>query len=98
MVIQLKDYIVNGYSNNEGEIIHSLILKNFDKTERIEISFIGMGAVSSSFVNCAFINLLEYYTFSEIKSKIYFTNTLKIHNDLIKDRFSFETALRLTAP
>lgn len=98
MVIKLTDYISNGINNSEGELIFKIIMDKIEKEENLEISFSGMTAVSSSFVNSAFIELLKFYKFEYIKNKIKFKDTLKVHNDLIKSRFEFETAHRITAP
>ena len=98
MVIKIKDYIPNGSDNYEGEIIFKIIMENIEKNEILNISFSDMNAVSSSFVNSAFIELLNFYNFDYIKRKLKFQDTLKVHNDLIKSRFEFETAHRITAP
>jgi len=97
MVIKIKDYVVNGSTNSDGDIIFKIIVQNYKIENFIDISFEGMGAVSSSFINSAFVQLLELYSFSEIKTKLKFTNTLKVHNDLIKSRFYFEEEKRLAA-
>ena len=95
MVIQLKNIIQSGFTNSDGDIIFNIIQSHFINEDIIEISFLGMGAVSSSFVNSAFLKLLDFYEFDDIKKKIKFTNTLKIHTDLIKSRFIFESERRV---
>ncbi|WP_425270051.1 STAS-like domain-containing protein [Leptospira congkakensis] len=80
----------------EGNEIFEILLNLLETNENISISFKGLGAVSSSFVNSAFIRLLDKYSFNEIQKRIKFIDTLKIHNNLIKQRFQFETSTRLT--
>ncbi|XDD52533.1 STAS-like domain-containing protein (plasmid) [Leptospira sp. WS92.C1] len=95
MVIYLKDYIQSGSSYRDGEIIYKLLIHNFPINEKIIISFKDFGAVSSSFVNVAFVQLLENFSFDEIRKKLNFIDTLKVHTNLIKDRFEFETNVRV---
>lgn len=91
MVIKLIDYIKVGFTNQDGQIIFEKIINAFSNKEKVEVSFDGMGGVSSSFINAAFIQLLDYYEYSFIKENLKFSNMLKVNNDLIKKRFQFET-------
>lgn len=47
-------------------------------------------ALNSSFVNSAFIELLNDYIFNFIKNNIRFVDSTKQINDIIKSRFAFE--------
>ena len=91
MVIKLIDYIKVGFTNQDGQIIFVIFFNAFRNKEKVGISFEGMGGVSSSFVNNAFIQLLDHYEYSFIKENLKFSNMIKVNNDLIKKRFQFET-------
>lgn len=91
MVVKLIEYIKAGFTNQDGQIIFEKIMNAFCNKEKVEVSFEGIGGVSSSFVNTAFIQLLDYYEYSFIKENLKFSNMLKVNNDLIKKRFQFET-------
>ncbi|MED2005353.1 DUF4325 domain-containing protein [Brevibacillus laterosporus] len=54
------------------------------------MSFSGVDGVPSSFVNSAFIQLLEDFTFEEIRQNLRFINSTKQINQMIKSRFEFE--------
>ena len=80
----------NGGDVQEGTKIFKILCDNWNTEETISVSFRDLGAVSSSFINTAFIGLLERYSFNEIKSKLRFVDTMKLHNDLIRSRFEYE--------
>ena len=98
MVIILLDHVATCHSNDDGAKIADAIRKNLDKEEPIRISFKGVDIVSTSFINSSLISLLDYYSFNYIKSKLSFINTTKHINDLIKNRFLFETQIRKPEP
>lgn len=88
--IMVKDYTTQCYTNHDGELIYELIVSEFQKGNKVQVSFQGIDSVSSSFVNSAFIDLLEKYDFTKIKNDLFFTESTKLINDVIKRRFSFE--------
>ncbi len=94
MVIRVSDFTDKCYTNRDGEIIFIKIKSHMDKNETANVSFKGIDAVTSSFVNSAFINLLEYYSFDYVKSHLTFSDTTRHINDLIKKRFIFEVEKR----
>lgn len=84
---QLKSYT----TNDDGDKLFNLIRDHFENKDRVKISFQGIKGLNTSFVNSAFISLLDYYDFSFIKQNLTFENTTKQINDLILSRFRFET-------
>lgn len=90
--IVVKDYLDHCYTNQDGEIIYGLVIDEIQKGNTVAVSFEGMDSVSSSFVNSAFIELLDNFDFGFIKEKLTFIDSSKNINDIIKRRFSFETS------
>ena len=90
VTITIKEYTNQCYTNHDGDIIHDLIVDEFQKGEKVKVSFEGMDSVSTSFVNSAFITVLEKYGFEKIKSNLGFVNSTKAINDAIRKRFQFE--------
>jgi hypothetical protein len=90
VTITIKEYTNQCYTNHDGEIIHDLIIGGFKKGEKVKVSFEGMDSVSTSFVNSAFITVLEKYGFDKIKTNLGFVNSTKAINDAIRKRFQFE--------
>jgi hypothetical protein len=91
MVIVLNKIINSTYSNDEGNKIFNL-MRDTIKENSITISFEGFDVVSSSFVNSAFVPLLQIYSFELIKSHLHFRKTNRQINDMIKKRLVFESA------
>lgn len=89
--IIVKD-VVDNCSNNASVLkILSLIEDALRAGEEVTVSFEGVSYVSTSFVNSAFINLLENFAFNTIKAKLSFIKSTIQINQLIKERFAFET-------
>ena len=88
--INVMGFINQCYSNSDGQVILDLIKKEFSKGNKVAVSFEGVTAVNSSFVNTAFIELLDSYDFNFVKTHLQFKNTTKQINSMIKGRFEFE--------
>ncbi|MEY8462963.1 STAS-like domain-containing protein [Streptococcus merionis] len=91
VTIIVKDIVANHSDNASGQQLYEVIIDELTRHESVTISFEGIPYISTSFVNTAFINLLQDYTFPQIKEKLKFTRTTKQINELIKSRFAFET-------
>ena len=94
MVIKVTDYIKQCYSNSDGQIIRNLISTVFSDGQKVKVSFENVDSVTSSFVNTAFIALLDSFTYDFIRSCMSFSNSTKQINKMIKDRFEFEVSER----
>ncbi|AIQ59666.1 STAS-like domain-containing protein [Paenibacillus borealis] len=94
-LLRLGDHVNHCYSNAEGEAVQDVLRKHFDTGDSVIVSFKGMDSVSSSFINSAFIELLEVYDFTFIKEHLGFADTTRTINDQIKRRFSFEANNKL---
>lgn len=88
--ITVKDYVDQVYSNDDGMVIYNELIKQLSQMNEIKVSFKDINALNSSFVNSAFIELLNDYDFQFIKEHIHFTDSTKQINDIIKSRFLFE--------
>lgn len=92
-MIKVLDHIIACYSNSDGEVIQKLIKQKMTD-EVITISFSGVNSISSSFVNTAFIDLLDTYSFDDIRNKLKFIDSSRSINSIIKRRFDFEVDRR----
>jgi len=88
--IRVKDLVDQVYSNNDGLVIYNELRNQLEKSNKVTVSFDEIGALNSSFVNSAFIELLNHYDFNFIKKNIRFADSTKQINDIIKSRFAFE--------
>lgn len=90
MVIRVLDIVEKCQSDADGIEVYNVLKPLLKKNTAIQISFEGVNAVPSSFVNAALIELLDDFNFVFIKSHISFVNTNKQINEMIKKRFEFE--------
>lgn len=93
-LLRVTDFIDHCYTNSDGDKIKQLILNELDSGTKVDVSFQGVDSVSSSFINSAFIELLECYSFDHLKNHLGFVNTTRPINDAIKRRFKFEVLER----
>lgn len=89
--IFLTKVLENYTTNDDGDILFETIKKYFDNGKSVDISFEGVHGLNTSFVNSAFIQLLEIYSFDFIKKNLHFSESNKQINNLILSRFKFET-------
>ena len=94
MVIRALDHVKHCYTQDDGFVIFNLVYPRLKEGKPVEISFDGVTTVPSSFVNTAFIRLLDEFTFEAIKENLSFSKSTKQINEMIKTRFDFEVNRR----
>lgn len=92
MVIRAIDFVKQCATNEDGDIIYHVVEPHLRRDERVTVSFEGIDAVSTSFINTAFITLLDQFSFPFIKKHLGFTDTNSQINDVIRSRFQFEAS------
>lgn len=92
--IRILDYVDHCYSNDDGLVINKLIKNEIIRGNQVVVSFDRIKALNSSFVNSAFIELLDDFDFNVIKYSLKFTDSTKQINEMIKSRFGFEVNRR----
>ena len=90
MVIKIKDHIERCYSNADGLVIYNIIEDYIRSNFPLTVSFQGIDSVTSSFVNSAFIELLNHFSFGHVKSYLRFVDSTSQINEMIKRRFDYE--------
>lgn len=88
--LRVKDLVDQVYSNDDGRVVYNELKNQLDNANIVSVSFDEIGALNSSFVNSAFIELLNDYDFQFIKKNIRFVDSTKQINEMIKSRFAFE--------
>ena len=97
VTIDVKKFLKSYYTNNDGDVLYNEICFLFELDKKVEISFEGIPGLNSSFINSAFIQLLDKYSFDYIKENLTFINSSKQINKLILNRFKFEVNDRVYA-
>ncbi len=94
----LKAAAISGrcYNQEDGAKLFAALAEKLRRREKISVSFEGVDTIPSSFVNAAFIALLEEFSFEVIKNSIQFSKTTRQINEMIRSRFAYETTHRKT--
>lgn len=90
-VITIKEITDEPSDYSDGEVVFTLINEKLLSDKPVAVSFSGLSAVTSAFINSALIRLLEYHTYNKIKKLLKIINSTKQINDTILDRFEFVT-------
>lgn len=96
MVLRIRDHITHAYTNADGEAIYRLVKHSLLANRPVVVSFAGIRDVTSSFVNSAFIDLLDSIEFDVIKKNLSFVDTTNQINQMIRSRFMFEVKNRVS--
>lgn len=92
MVIEVRQSVEHCYTNEDGDVVGRLIAVALAQNNAAEVSFSGIDDVTTSFVNSAFVPLLDRYSLDYIKSHLRITNSTRQINTLIKDRLLREAS------
>lgn len=89
MVIRLLDHVDHCSTYAEGEVIFNLVAPAIKNGEDVTLSFAGVSAVPSAFVNGAIVRLAEEAPLAEIRKHLRIVDSTRQINDLVKSRFAF---------
>ncbi len=89
MVIRLLDYVKHCSTYEDGEVIFGLIAPKVEAGEAVVLSFDGVNAVPSAFVNAALLRLVERVSLETVMQRLSIVDSTRQINDLIKSRFGF---------
>ncbi len=90
--VNILDYVDQAYSSADGRTIYEVIVNNLKAGRPVQVSFEGIDAIPTSFVNNAFIPLLQEFSFEDIKRYVSFIHTTSQINNMLRSRFQFETS------
>jgi hypothetical protein len=88
MVMKIRDLILSCDTNADGDIVHRALIAHLRGDRSVIVSFSGMDTVTSSFVNSAFVPLLETMSFDELKRRVRFADVTRQIGDLIRRRLA----------
>ncbi|MFM7345057.1 MAG: STAS-like domain-containing protein [Tagaea sp.] len=89
-MIRVKELAPAAYTNDDGDAVHAALIAELARAETAVVSFAGVDAVTSSFVNSALVPLLEELGFETFKKRVRVVDATKPTIDLIKHRLNFE--------
>ena len=83
------------YTPEDGAQVFRRIYPLMAEGKKVVVSFAGVNSAPSSFVNEAFIKLLEHFPFERIEAQLSFSTSTKQINQMLRKRFAFETQGRI---
>ena len=92
MVVVVKNLVPACDTFDQGEILRLAVLKQMENDEKVSVSFEGISYVTSSFVNAAFVGLLNDLDIEQIKTRMSVIRSHRQINDLVKSLVSHSAA------
>jgi hypothetical protein len=93
-MIRGLDHVKSCSSYDDGNVIFELIAPRMQRGEPVTLSFDGVSAVPSSFVNAAIVRLAERMPLTQIRRYLGFANTTRQINEMVKGRFDHVAGLQ----
>lgn len=90
MVIAVKSLVPACDTNAHGDVVRGAITLALQNGGAVDISFAGISAATTSFVNAAFVDLLDTMTLADIKARVRILHSSRQINDMIKARLTRE--------
>lgn len=87
--IRILDHVERPSDYNDGQVIFDLIKSEIVEGRPVIVSFNGITAVPSAFINAAFIQLLEVASADQIRATLKIVESTRFINELIRRRFEF---------
>jgi STAS-like domain of unknown function (DUF4325) len=85
MVVRIRDITDSADTADQGAAVLTALSKALASNEgQIVVSFDGIETATSSFVNSAFLPLLENYALHELKARVRVMDSTRQINDMIK--------------
>ena len=92
MVIIVRDLVPVTVTEEEGAKLFGAIQSALRQHDIVTVSFEGIKTATTSFVNTAFVPLLDVLKFEEIKRRIQIVQSNRQINHMIKWRLESETS------
>lgn len=89
VTVRIIDHIKQASTYEDGQVIFNLIAGDVQSGNPIEVSFEGLHAVPSAFINAALVQLVETVPLTQIFSSLKITHSTKFINEMIRSRFAF---------
>ena len=89
MDIKLLDHVTACSSYSDGEVIYNLIAPEIIKGKDVTVSFRGVPAVPSAFINASIVRLVEQTSLDNVRRHLKISDSTRQINELILSRFEF---------
>lgn len=89
VTIRITDITTQPSTYEDGQRVFDLIVDEVVHDHAVTVSFDGVVAVPSAFINAAFVQLVERAPLEQVKRNLRITDSTKFINDMIRGRFDF---------
>lgn len=89
MDIKLLDYVATCSTYSDGEVIYNLIAPEIVRGKNVNLSFKGVSAVPSAFINASIVRLVESTSLDNVRRHLKISDSTRQINELILSRFEF---------
>ena len=79
-------------TEEQGAAVYDAIVRTLAVSDVATVSFVGIDTTTSSFVNAAFVPLLEILAFEEIKRRVRVVDSTRQIRDMVKSRLISEAS------
>ena len=86
MVIRIVDLVPGADTGHQGAIVFAHLRDALKNGQKVAIAFTGVQTATSSFVNSAFVPLLNEISLSQIKANLRILDSTRQINEMIKSR------------
>lgn len=83
VLIKIKEHVEYAYTYEEGQKIFELIAPRLAADEPVRLSFDGISAVPSSFMNAALLQLCDRFPIAHIKNFLRIEDSNQLLNEMI---------------
>ena len=97
MVIRIHDIVLSADTSEQGSAVFACLQPALLPGDDVTLSFEGVKTVTSSFVNTAFVQLLETMSLADIKRRLRIVSSTRQINDMIRRRLRFENDRSIAA-
>jgi Mg/Co/Ni transporter MgtE len=93
MVIQVNTLIAAAVTEADGAAVFAELSRELQRQDVVTLSFSGLKTASTSFVNTAFVPLLDLMPFQDIKRRLKVVESTRQINHMIKWRLEAVAAI-----
>lgn len=89
VTVRVLDHVKQASSYDDGKVIFDLISKPIEEGSDVSLSFAGVLAVPSAFVNASVVRLLDKVPVEELRHHLRIIESTRAINELIRERINF---------
>lgn len=86
MVIRILDLVPGANTSEDGARVFDALKTALRTHDSVVASFDGIQTATSSFVHAAFVELLNDFSYTDLKVRLQVTNSTRQINDMVKTR------------